>query len=78
MRKALPPKGQTIDLLQGHGPGAKCADPGRKHGMSEDTFHAGKARYSGMTVSETKRLRALEDENAKPSHASVMVVSLAA
>ena len=33
--------------------------------MSEGTFHAWKAKYSGMTVSEAKRLKALEDENAK-------------
>ncbi len=33
--------------------------------MSESTFYAWKAKYSGMTVSEAKRLKALEDENAK-------------
>lgn len=37
----------------------------RKHGMSEGTFYAWKAKYSGMTVSEAKRLTALEDENSK-------------
>ena len=37
----------------------------RKHGMSEGTFYAWKAKYSGMTVSEAKRLKVLEDENAK-------------
>ena len=45
--------------------GAKCADLCRKYGMSEGTFYAWKAKYSGMTVSEAKRLKALEDENAK-------------
>lgn len=34
--------------------------------MSEGTFHAWKPKRSGMTVSEVKRLKALEDENAKP------------
>jgi putative transposase len=33
--------------------------------MSEGTFYAWKAKYSGMPVSEAKRLKALEDENAK-------------
>jgi len=33
--------------------------------MSEGTFHAWKAKYSGMTVSEARRLKTLEDENAK-------------
>lgn len=46
--------------------GAKCADLCRKHGMSEGSFYAWKAKYSGMTVSEAKRLKALEDENANP------------
>lgn len=45
--------------------GAKAADLCRKHGMSDGTFHAWRAEYSGMTVSEAKRLKALEDENAK-------------
>lgn len=40
--------------------GAKCADLCCKHGMSEGTFYAWKAKYSGMTVSETKRLKTLE------------------
>ena len=38
--------------LQEHEAGAKCADLWRKHGMCEGTFHAWKAKYSGMTVSE--------------------------
>jgi len=33
--------------------------------MSEGTFYAWKAKYSGMTVPEAKRLKTLEDENAK-------------
>ena len=37
----------------------------RKHGMSEGTFYAWKAKYSGMTVSEAKRLKALEAENGR-------------
>ena len=51
--------------MQEHEAGAKCADLCRKHGMSEGTFYAWKAKYSGMTVSEARRLKALEDENAK-------------
>jgi len=54
-----------IGILQEHEAGAKCADLCRKHGMSEGTFYAWKAKYSGMTVSEAKRLKSLEDENAK-------------
>ncbi|WP_149142025.1 IS3 family transposase [Gemmobacter caeruleus] len=65
MKKARLTEEQIIGILQEHEAGAKCADLCRKHGMSEGTFYAWKAKYSGMTVSEAKRLKALEDENAK-------------
>ena len=51
---------QIIGILQEYEAGAKCADLCCKHGMSEGTFLAWKAKYSGMTVSETKRLNTLE------------------
>jgi len=56
---------QIIGILSEHEAGAKCADLCRKHGMSEGTFYNWKAKFGGMTVSEAKRLKALEDENAK-------------
>ncbi|CAM4035240.1 hypothetical protein PARU111607_01165 [Palleronia rufa] len=56
---------QIIGILAEHEAGAKCADLCRKHGMSEGTFYNWKAKFGGMTVSEAKRLKALEDENAK-------------
>ena len=45
--------------------GAKVAELLRKHGISEATFYNWKAKYGGMTVSEAKRLRELETENAR-------------
>ena len=63
MKKARLTEEQIIGILHEHEAGAKCADLCRKHGMSEGTFYAWKAKYSGMTVSEAKRLKALEDEN---------------
>ena len=45
--------------------GAKTADLCRRHGISAATFYNWKAKFGGMDVSEAKRLRALEDENAK-------------
>ena len=45
--------------------GAKTADLARKHGVSEATLYNWKAKYGGLEMSESKRLRALEDENAK-------------
>ena len=56
---------QIIGILREHEAGAKCADLCRKHGMSEGTFYAWKSKYGGMDVSDAKRLRVLEDENAK-------------
>ena len=45
--------------------GASTAEVCRKHGISDATFYKWKARYGGLEVSEAKRLKALEDENAK-------------
>lgn len=45
--------------------GAKTADICRKHGISSATFYKWKAKYGGLEVSDAKRLKALEDENAK-------------
>ncbi len=41
------------------------ADLCRKHGISEATFYNWKPKYGGMEVSEAKRLKALEEENAR-------------
>jgi len=45
--------------------GAKTAELCRKHGMSEATFYAWKAKFGGMDVSDAKRLKVLEEENAR-------------
>ena len=45
--------------------GAATADVCRKHGISSATFYKWKAKYGGLEVSDAKRLKALEDENAK-------------
>ena len=65
MKRTIRSEEQIIGILHEHEAGAKCADLCRKHGISEGTFYAWKAKYSGMTVSEAKRLKASEDENAK-------------
>jgi putative transposase len=52
-------------VLKEHEAGAKTADLARKHGISEATFYNWKAKFGGMDVSEAKRLKTLEDENAK-------------
>lgn len=57
--------GQIIGILGEHEAGTKCADLCRRHGMSEGTFYNWKTKFGGRTVSEAKRLKALEDENGK-------------
>jgi len=56
---------QIIGVLKEAEAGAKTADLARRHGVSEATIYNWKAKYGGLEVSEAKRLRALEDENAK-------------
>ena len=56
---------QIVAILREQEAGSKTADVCRKHGVSSATFYAWKAKYGGMDVSETKRLKALEDENAR-------------
>ena len=56
---------QIIGVLKEHEAGAKTADLCRKHGISEATFYNWKSKFGGMDVSEARRLKALEMENAK-------------
>src|SRR3954467_10260755 len=65
MKRARFTEEQIIAVLKEHEAGAKAADLARKHGISEATLYNWKARYGGMDVSDAKRLKVLEDENAK-------------
>lgn len=56
---------QIIGILREQDAGIPVVDLCRKHGLSSPTFYKWKARYGGMDVSEARRLKALEDENAK-------------
>ena len=56
---------QIIGILKEAEAGAKTADLARRHGVSEATIYNWKAKYGGLEVSEAKRLRSLEEENAK-------------
>jgi putative transposase len=56
---------QIIAILKEHEVGVKTADLCRKHGISEASFYNCKAKYGGFEVSEAKRLKGLESENAR-------------
>src|SRR5947199_1690907 len=65
MRASRLTEEQIIGILREQDTGAKTAEVCRKHGISSATFYKWKARYGGLDVSEAKRLRALEEENAR-------------
>ena len=56
---------QIIGILKEADTGAVVADLCRRHGMSSATFYAWKSKYGGLELSEARRLRGLEEENAK-------------
>jgi len=56
---------QVIAILKEQEAGSRTADICRKHGVSEATFYKWKSKFGGMEVSDARRLRALEEENAK-------------
>ncbi len=65
MRSSRYSEEQIIGILREVDAGLKVSEAVRKHGISEQTYYRWKAKYGGMTVSEAKRLRQLEDENRR-------------
>lgn len=56
---------QIISILKQHEAGRSMVDLAREYGISENTLYRWKSKFGGMEVSEAKRLRELEAENAK-------------
>jgi putative transposase len=56
---------QIIRILKEQEAGLPTAEVCRKHGISSASFYKYKAKYGGMDVSDARKLKALEDENAK-------------
>lgn len=56
---------QIIAILREQEAGLGTAEICRKHGVSSATFYAWKAKYGGLDVSQARRLKTLEDENAR-------------
>jgi putative transposase len=56
---------QIIRVLSEQESGRKVGEICREHGIAQNTFYRWKSKYGGMTVSEARRLKALEEENRK-------------
>ncbi|KKC31184.1 transposase [Devosia psychrophila] len=65
MKRSRFTEDQIIGILKEHEAGVPVADLCQKHGVSNASVYKWKAKYGGMDVSEARKLRALEDENAK-------------
>ena len=59
---------QIIGVLKEAEAGLTVSELIRKYGISDATFYSWKAKYGGLTISEAKRLRSLEDENRRLKH----------
>lgn len=56
---------QIIGILKEHQAGMSAADLCRKYGVSDATFYKWRSKYGGMDVPDARKLKALEEENAK-------------
>src|SRR5210317_945224 len=56
---------QIIGILKEHQAGMSAADLCRRHGVSDATFYKWRSKYGGMEVSDARKLKVLEAENAK-------------
>jgi putative transposase len=65
MKRSRFSEGQVIAILKEQELGVSVADLCRKHGVSDASIYKWKAKFGGMDVSDARRLRTLEDENAK-------------
>ena len=65
MRRSRFSDEQIIGILKEHQAGLSASELCRKYGVSDATFYKWRSKYEGMEVSEARRLKALEEENAK-------------
>lgn len=65
MRKSRFSEEQIVSILKEHEAGAGTAALCRQHGISEQTFYRWKRVYGGLEVSQARRLKTLEEENAR-------------
>ena len=59
---------QIVNILKESAAGIKVQELCRKYNVSANTFYAWRQKYSGMEISDVKRLKALEEENRRLKH----------
>jgi putative transposase len=65
MRKSKFTESQIVGILAEGEAGLPVAEVCRKHGISNALYYQWKSKYSGVSVSELKRIRELESENSR-------------
>ena len=65
MKRSRFSENKIISILKEQEQGRKVDDICREHGISQQTFHNWKSKYGGLEPSQLKRLKELEEENAK-------------
>lgn len=65
MKKTKFSESQIVQILREAEAGVSLDELSRQHGFSKTSFYKWKAKYSGMSVSELKRLKELEEENRR-------------
>jgi len=65
MKKTKFTESQIVGILKEQEQGKKVGDICREHGISQPTFYHWKSKYSGMEISQLKRMKELESELAQ-------------
>lgn len=65
MKKSRYTDSQILSILKQNESGTSVPDLCREHGMSNATFYKWRSKYGGMDTSLMKRMKELEDENAR-------------
>jgi len=65
MKKSKFSESQIVNILKEAEAGVALEDLIRRHSFSKASFYKWKGKYSGMSVSELKRLKELEEENRR-------------
>jgi len=76
MRKSRFTEAQIIGMIKEQEAGLPTSELCRKHGLSPATFYKLKAKYGGMDLSDAKRLKQLEDENAKLKRLACVLIGV--